>query len=107
MYFCCFYYFFLSDVLKKAPGDAEGLLNDLRDHWNMIGIALKVDSATLETLKQSPNPNDLKLADVIKAWINTKPSPVTWETLINAIEGPPLNQKKKANEIRNYLGILH
>ena len=73
----------------------------------MIGIALEVGSATLETLQQSTISGDLKLASVIQTWIETESSPVTWETLINAIEGPLLKHKKKANEIRDHLHLPH
>ena len=73
----------------------------------MIGIALEVDSATLDGLQQSSISDDLKLASVIETWIKTEPSPVTWQTLIDGIDGPLLNQKKKAKEIRDYLGLCH
>ena len=106
------YYFFLSDVsdvLKKAPSKKEvlKLLNDIRDRWNIIGIALEVQSATLGTLNQSRKSDDLKLVDVIGAWFENQNPPVTWKTLIDAIEGPLVRHKKKANEIRDYLGIPH
>ena len=98
------YYFFLSDPTLNV---VLTLLNDLCARWHMIGIALEVNSGTLESLEQSPKSDSLKLADVIKAWINTQQPPVTWETLINVIEGPLIKNKKKANEIRDYLGIPH
>ena len=106
------YYFFLSDptdVLKKVPNklEVERLLFDLRARWNTIGNALEVDSGTLDGLKISNQPNDLKLAEVIKTWIDTGRPSVTWETLIKAIEEPPVNHKRIANEIRVHLGIPH
>ena len=106
------YYFFLSDptdVLKKVPNKLEvlELLNDLRAQWNMIGIALEVDSGTLDSLKISYQPNGLKLADVIEAWINTAQPSVTWKTLIDAIKGPLIKNNRKANEILDHLGLPH
>ena len=73
----------------------------------MIGIALEVNSGTLEGLQGNPKANNLKLADVIEFWIDNEPSPVTWETLINVIEGSLVKSRKTANEIRDYLGIPH
>ena len=106
------YYFFLSDpsdVLKKVPNKLEvlKLLNDIRAHWNMIGIALEVDSGTLECIRHSHESDDLKLAEVIETWINTERPSVTWETLIKAIEEPPLNKKRIANKIRDHLVLPH
>ena len=52
-----FIYFFLpdaTDVLKKVPGQLEvqNLLNDIHANWNIIGIALEVDSSTLQDIHQ-------------------------------------------------------
>ena len=97
-----------ADVLKKAPDkiDVLLLLANLRARWKTIGLALRVGSDTLDGLSQSLQPNTDKLADVIGAWISTKPSPVTWETLIDAIEGPLLQHKAKADEIRAHLAKI-
>ena len=80
---------------------------DLSARWNTIGLALRVDSNTLQGLSESPVGNDVKLDNVIRTWISTQPSPVTWETLIFAIEGPLLQHKEKANKIRDHLGLPH
>ena len=47
--------------------------------------------------------NIIKLDRVLQSWIKTEPSPVTWDTLIIAIEGPIVNNVQKAKEIREYL----
>ena len=114
MYMCMCYFYSISfisdpaDVLKKAPDkiDVLLLLANLRARWKTIGLALRVGSDTLDGLSQSLQPNTDKLADVIGAWISTKPSPVTWETLIDAIEGPLLQHKAKADEIRGHLAKI-
>ena len=110
----CYFYsiFFISDpadVLKKAPDkiDVVTLLANLSARWKTIGLALRVDSNTLDGLSLSLQPNSDKLADVIGAWISAKPSLVTWKTLIKAIEGPLLQNKAKADEIRAHLGLPH
>ena len=110
---CVCYFYSISfisdpaDVLKKAPDkiDVLTLLADLSARWKTIGLALRVKSNTLDGLSLSLQPNSDKLADVIEDWISTKSSPVTWETLINAIEGPLLQHKAKADEIRAHLGL--
>ena len=110
----CYFYsiFFISDpadVLNKAPDkiDVVTLLANLSARWKTIGLALRVNSNTLDDLSLSHQPSGDKLADVIGAWISPKPSLVTWKTLIKAIEGPLLQNKAKADEIRAHLGLPH
>ena len=104
--------FFISDaadILEKAPDktDVILLLASISARWKTIGLALRVKSDTLDGLSLSLQPNGDKLADVIGAWISTKSSSVTWKTLISAIEGPLLEHKAKADEIRAHLGLPH
>ena len=72
--------------------------------WHEIGLALRVRDNILEDLRRQgeTKSNVLKLTEVIDSWITTKSSPVTWDTLITAIEGPFVNNVQKANEIRDY-----
>ena len=80
--------------------------NNSIDHkWHEIGLALRVHDNILEGLKRQgeAKSNVLKLNEVINSWIITKSSPVTWDTLITAIEGPLVNNVQKADEIRDYL----
>ena len=45
-----------------------------------------------------------KLDQVIQTWKNTADQYlVTWETVLAAIEGPIIDNKKKANDIRQFL----
>ena len=45
-----------------------------------------------------------KLDQVIQTWINTTDQYlVTWETVLAAIEGPIINNRNKASEIRQFL----
>ena len=87
--------------------EVKRLLYDLRARWHTIGDALEVDCGTLESLEGNPKSDDFKLGEVIKAWIDTGQPSVTWETLMKAIEQPPVNHKRIANAIRDHLGIPH
>ena len=97
-----------SDILKRAPDEYEvlNLLADISNQWNEIGLSLRVDKNILDSLAEKNQRNKVKLAGVIQSWINTRRSPVMWETLISAIEGPIVGNNNKANEIRGHLGIL-
>ena len=81
------------------------LLADVSNKWEEIGLALKVTQNFLGGLSSNLADN-VKLARVIKNWINTQSSPVTWETVISAMEGTIVQNTKKANEIRYHLGKL-
>ena len=107
------YYLFLSDttdILKSVPRKfiVLDLLADISSRWKLIGLALGVDDNTLKGIicNNAHDPDAVKLANVIETWKYTKSSPDTWETLINAIGGPVVKQKAKADEIRTYLASL-
>ena len=95
----------ISDVLREAPGhhDLCRLLATINHKWYEIGLAFSVSDNVLEGLYLERDSNIRKLSQVVSTWIDTKSSPVTWETVISAIEGPIVNNKNKADEIRDYL----
>ena len=72
--------------------------------WYEIGLSLKVSLLVLDRLRHSQESNAVKLDQVIQSWITTtEPHLVTWETVIDAIEGPIVNNKLVATEIRQHL----
>ena len=81
------------------------LLADIGHQWYVIGMALKVSDNVLEDLQTSPQDNKVKLNKVINTWLTCQPSPVTWKTVISALEGKLVNNLAKANEIRDHLGL--
>ena len=95
------------DVLKEAPNKHEllDLLADIDNMWQEVGLALGVDSNFLEGLQKEKDSNTTKLSKVIRRWINKKSSPITWETVIIAMEGRIIDNKAKADEIREHLGL--
>ena len=69
-------------------------------------MSLKIHDNDLKGIsKHAEDSEKYKLFKVIRKWIETKQSPVTWETLISAIEGPIVENKQKADDIRKYLGL--
>ena len=95
----------MTDVLREAPShdDLCCLLATINHKWYEVGLAFRISDDVLEGLHLERDNNMTKLSKVIKKWIDTKSSPVTWETVISAIEGPIVNNKNKADEIREYL----
>ena len=100
---------FFLDVLKEIPNHDEALsqLADISAKWQEIGLALKVSCNELDGLQCDHSSITIKLSKVITLWIESESSPVSWEALISAIEGPIVNNKRKAKEIRDYLYTQH
>ena len=86
--------------------DLLHLLADMINSWQDIGLALRVSSVYLDGLSCSHDTLIIKLSKVIRNWMDSHSSPVTWETVISAIESPFVDNKMKADEIRHYLGKL-
>ena len=95
----------ISDLLMKAPTELELCkeLADIRTRWRVIGLGLRLPTYVLEIIQKDGITDENKLLMVINRWKESQSSPFTWETVIATIEGPPVNNRKKANEIRNYL----
>ena len=81
------------------------LLASIDSDWFEIGKALNVSLNTLEGFGQNSESNTVRLTRVINSWVTTQSSPVTWKTVIEAIGGDIVNNKAKANEICEHLGI--
>ena len=69
----------------------------------MIGVVLEVEHSDLEGLSQSNKDDSTRLYEVLEAWMNTRSTDVTWETVITAVEGPIVDQKSTAVKIREFL----
>ena len=90
-------------ILRQTPDTVTlcHLLIDIDCMWYEIGLSLGVHLSVLDNLKRSQGCSYYKLKKVIQNWKDTKPSPITWETVISAIESPFVNSKKIANGIRH------
>lgn len=86
--------------------DAHILLNllaEIDSYYYEIGLSLRLSLNFLRSLRLRNEGCAIKLNEVIYTWIHTQSSPVTWNTVISAIEGPIVRNLMKANEIREYL----
>ena len=89
--------------MKKVPTKHEllNLLADISNLWQEIGLSLNVSDSVLGGLKHSPESNAVKLSEVIDSWLTTTES--SWETVIDAIKGPIVNNIMKANALHQHL----
>ena len=100
-----YYFLFILDILEDALDKHEllNLLADVKDKWYEIGLSLKISDYVLNWLTSEKIDNIIKPDRVLQSWIATKSSPVTWDTVITAIEGCLVNNVQKAKEIHEYL----
>ena len=95
----------VSKVLNKIPDkhDLVNLLADVIDVWENIGIVLKVSNGKLQSLRYSYLSETLKLADMLQSWLDEQSTPVTWSTVISALESKIVGKKQTAMEILQFL----
>ena len=79
------------------------LLFDLSHQWELIGHSLHLSDNFLDGLHQLNVSDNNKLSKILLNWRNTNSSPFTWRTLIDALNGPVINNRRKAKEIWDYL----
>ena len=93
--------------MAPTEHDLLNVLACIDFQWYEIGLVLKVDRRILEGLRTKLDSNIVKLSDVIYSWITTTESHlITWKTVIDAIEGPVLENRQIANIIREQLAKL-
>ena len=90
--------------MKKVPEHID-LLNQLakiKHKWYELGLSLQVEENVLESLQNGSN-DIKKLSKVLTSWRDTKSSPLTWENIIEIVEGPIVEDTLTAENIRKYL----
>ena len=93
-------------ILDKKPEKKHvvNLLAKNADEYRNFAIALDVDSGFVRGL--SGDNNVVKLDEIIEKWmkIRSDTSPVTWRTIVEAVESDTLgNNVELADKIRNWL----
>ena len=102
----CIFFVIISDISSTSTLDSDEvayLLMDIDHKWYEIALSLRVHHSFLDDLKHSPGCSYKKLKKIIEIWKEKEPSPVTWETVITAIESYPVNEKEIANRMRQNL----
>ena len=71
--------------------------------WYIIGECLGLQYTYLASL-QSKTLSDIdKLAEVLQLWIDTMSKPVTWNTILQTIEKPPIESKFTVMKMEEFL----
>ena len=93
-------------ILDKRPSkrDVVKLLANNANKYRKLAIALDVDSGFVSGL--SGDDNVVKLDEIIGKWMTAQSpsSPVTWHTIIEAVEGDIFGKNMELGDnIRNWL----
>ena len=93
----------ITAVLRKVPDtmDLLRLLSDVEHEWDKIGKALKVKQSVLTAAFLDHDDHRSRFSLVLQTWKDTKPTPTTWETIIDVMKS--LNHNSVANKIRRFL----
>ena len=79
------------------------LLTCISARWKLLGDQLEVEANFIECLEKSTESDKTKLRDVLQKWIEMKPTPVTWENIINVVGGPVIQKQDVAMTIKESL----
>ena len=79
------------------------VLSEVAFDWSNIGESLEVPSGELQSIQHTTQPDISKLSETLQKWIDMRTCPVTWETLLQVLETPPVNKPRIAITIREYL----
>ena len=97
------YLYFCTDK-KPQKFDLQRLLAPIEYRWRIIGEALQIDHGTIMSLETNVTyDNTLRLSHILQIWMDQKPAFVSWRTIIEAIEKPPVNNSAIAELIRQFL----
>ena len=98
------YMFFSSTLSGASLGIAHlaTVFNDTfpcRAKWYNLGLQLRVDVGTLDSIKaQYDDPGD-RLREVMKTWLTTNKNP-TWSAIVEALKTPTINNIRLAGYLQ-------
>ena len=95
--------FFL--LLEKPPSKSDllQLMSDIEFRWYIIGECLGIQYTLLASLQSKTSSNIEKLGEVLQIWMETMPKPVTWNTILEVLENPPIESKFILMEMEKFL----
>lgn len=94
------YYFIATTDKRPELYHLIELLAPISSKWGLIGDELGVHIEIIDDFNKS---DDMMIDEVIKKWIETKPSPTTWDNIIKVVRGPVIQSLCVANNIQEYL----
>ena len=81
--------------------DAHRLTKCCSSKWNEIGRELGVPFDYRQQLFKKYTKDEERLEDVLQRWIQSESVPVTWSSLVSAVEA--IDHKDVAREVKDFL----
>ena len=78
-------------------------MSEIRNRWYTIGECLGIKNGDLDSLNSSNQNDDVKLSKVLQLWMERMTKPVTWNTILEVIGSPPIQNKRVVMEIEKFL----
>ena len=78
-------------------------MSKICNRWYIIGVRLGIESGDLDSLNTSYNHDDVKLSQILQLWMERMTKPVTWNTILEVIGSPPIQNKSVVMEIEKFL----
>ena len=105
--FLCFLFdiFSIFNSLEEAPkkNNLLKLMSGICSRWHTIGDRLEIESGELDSLRYSSQRDIDKLSQVLQLWMERMTKPVTWNTILEVIGSPPIENKSVVVEIEKFL----
>ena len=98
-------FFSIFNSLEEAPkkDDLLKLMFRICSWWPTIGDCLGIESEELDSLRFSNQRDVDKLSKVLQLWMERMTKPVTWNTILEVIGSPPIENKPVVVEIERFL----
>ena len=76
------------------------------DKWFQIGVQLGISESKLRQIESNHYTVEICFSEMIGFWLNGNTQvPVTWNSLIDILESPFINEKGLANKLREKTGL--
>ena len=100
-----FFFLIIFSWLEKAPekSDLLMLMSGIHNRWYTIGVCLRIENGDLDSLNSSNQNDDVKLSKVLQLWIERMTKPVTWNTILEVIGSPPIQNTSVVRKIEKFL----
>ena len=91
-------------TLPVGPGDLKSLHSELHlvaDKWYSLGVQLQVPIEALKCIQRENLPMTECLLEMLTVWLKCTTPPPTWNTLTEALESPPVEERLLAQKLRD------
>ena len=94
---CC-----ATDEVPKMKDLLNQVASKAKDKWKIVGIQLEIGQDQLNTIKHS-NPIEC-YSEIFELWKNRGTPPFTWETILEALTSPAVEEGALANKVEAWRG---